>query len=144
LPFCKKGEKVQPYLEKIQNILNDLQNRLLNKACRTLLSPQEVSWWEAFFEEQKYWNALYLVQNRRLKFQFLWPIQSNSAETIVEKIHADSSILDEEKINLRVYGKSCDIYVGGYKNQKLIKLEKKKHGWRFPRHACWKFYCGCK
>jgi hypothetical protein len=61
LPFCKKGERVQPYLKKIQNALDDLQKRFLNKACRTLLSSYKVSWWEAFFEEQKCWNASYLV-----------------------------------------------------------------------------------
>jgi hypothetical protein len=34
-------------------------------------------------------------------------------------------MLDKEEINLRVYGEFRDIYVGGYKNQKLIELEKK-------------------
>jgi hypothetical protein len=32
--------------------------------------------------------------------------------------------LDEEEINLRVYAESQDIYVGGYRNQQVIKLEK--------------------
>jgi hypothetical protein len=44
LPLCKKGERVQPCLEKIQNALDDLQKGLLNEACRSLLSIQELSW----------------------------------------------------------------------------------------------------
>jgi hypothetical protein len=33
LPLCKKGKRVQPCLEKIHNVLDDLQKRLINKAC---------------------------------------------------------------------------------------------------------------
>jgi hypothetical protein len=44
LPFCKKGERVQSYLEKIQTALHNFQKRLLNKACQAFLSFQEVSW----------------------------------------------------------------------------------------------------
>jgi hypothetical protein len=32
--------------------------------------------------------------------------------------------LDKEKINLRVYDESQDIYLGGYWNQQAMKLEK--------------------
>ncbi len=124
LPLCKKGERVQPCLEKIQNALDDLQKGLLNEACRSLLSIQELSWQETFFEHQKCWNAAYLVQDRRLKFEFLWPVRTNGVGTVIQEVQADTSILDEEEINLRVYGESRDIYVGGYKNQRLIELEK--------------------
>jgi hypothetical protein len=53
------------------------------------------------------------VQDKRLKLQFLWPIRTNGAETVAEEENAKTGILDEEEINLRVYGKSCDIYVEG-------------------------------
>jgi hypothetical protein len=45
-------------------------------------------------------------------------------ETVVEEDYADTGILDEEEINLRVYGESRDIYVERYKNQRLIESEK--------------------
>jgi hypothetical protein len=45
-------------------------------------------------------------------------------KTIVEENYVNTAILDEEEINLRVYRESHDIYVGGYKNQRLIELEK--------------------
>jgi hypothetical protein len=45
-------------------------------------------------------------------------------ETVVEEDYMDTGILDEEEINLRVYGQPRDIYVEGYKNQRLIELEK--------------------
>jgi hypothetical protein len=52
LPLCKKGEIVQPCIEKIQNALHDLQKRLLNEACRALFSPQEISWWQDFLKSK--------------------------------------------------------------------------------------------
>jgi hypothetical protein len=126
LPLCKKGEILSSTLfKKIQNALDDLQKSLLNEACRSLFSAQELLWGEAFFEKQKCWNATYLVQDRRLKFEFLWPVRTNGAGTVVQEVQADTGILDEEEINLRVYGESRDIYVGGYKNQSIIELEKK-------------------
>jgi hypothetical protein len=45
-------------------------------------------------------------------------------ETVAEEDYADTGILDEKEINLRFYGESHHIYVGGYKNQRLIELEK--------------------
>jgi hypothetical protein len=117
LPFYTKGEKVQPCLEKIQNALDDLQKKPLNEACWALLSPHELSWWKAFFEEQKCWNASYLIQDKRFKVQFLWPVKTSGAKTVVGEVHADIGILDEEKINLRIYGESRDIYIGRYKSK---------------------------
>jgi hypothetical protein len=55
----------------------------------------------------------------------LWPVRTNRAGTIDQEVQANTGVLDEEEINLRVYGESRDIYVGGYKNQRLIELEKK-------------------
>jgi hypothetical protein len=42
LPLCKKRERVQPSIEKIQNALNDLQKGLQNEACQSFFSPQKL------------------------------------------------------------------------------------------------------
>jgi hypothetical protein len=77
-----------------------------------------------FVKINKCWNAAYVVEDRRLKFEFLWPVRTNGAGIIDQEVQADTSMLDEEEINLRVYEESRNIYVGGYKNQRLIELEK--------------------
>ncbi len=36
----------------------------------------------------------------------------------------ETRMMDEKEINLCVFGETRKIYVGGYKNQKVIELEK--------------------
>lgn len=89
-----------------------------------MFTADEIAWWEAFFEGQQNQNASYMVQDRRLKYAFSWPLIRGSKESDAQQETTLGPILDEEEINLRVYGESRDIYVGGYQNQKMIELEK--------------------
>jgi hypothetical protein len=123
LPLSKKGERVQGSLEKIQNDLADVEKGILGS--RILFSDEEISWWEEFFEAQRNQNAGYLVQDRRLKVSFVWPAIQENEIGLVEEDTKTGEALNEKEINLRVYGESRDIYVGGYRNQQAIELEKK-------------------
>ena len=45
-------------------------------------------------------------------------------ESLSQEHRQQGGVLDEEEINLQVYRETCDIYVGGYRNQRVIELEK--------------------
>jgi hypothetical protein len=123
LPLLRKGERMQNSLEYIQKALVDIEEGILNVHVRKLLAPEEVKWWETFFQEQRDQNAFWMVQDRRLKYAFIWPGSENHEATPrLEEVESEE--INEAEIDLRVYGQSREIYVGPFRNQRAIELEK--------------------
>jgi hypothetical protein len=123
MPLLKKGERMQSSLEHIQKALADVEKGILNPELRTLFGPEVVQWWETFFQEQRDQNEFWMVQDRRLKYAFVWPgSEIYGAAPRVEEIETEG--INETEIDLRVYGESREIYVGPFRNQRAIELEK--------------------
>ena len=121
MPLCKKGDKVTLSLDEMEKALCEIEKGILG--ARVLFSEEDVNWWNMFFEEQREFNTSLLVEDRPLKYSFVWPLGENRSSEFQDQIEEVVAV-DEAEIDLRVFGPSRDIYVGPYRNPKLIELEK--------------------
>ena len=121
MPLCKKGDKVALSLDEMEKALCKIEKGILG--ARVLFFEEDLTWWNSFFEEQREFNVSLLVEDRPLKYPFVWPLGENQTPEYQDLVREDVAI-DEAEIDLRVFGPSRDIYVGPYRNPKLIELEK--------------------
>ena len=118
-PLCKKGDKVDLSSEEMEKALQVVEKGILD--ARILFSDSDMNWWNTFFEEQRQFNLSLLIPDRPLNYAFVWP-NSNIAEA--EEHVSEQVQVNEAEIDLRVFGPTRDIYVGPYRNPKLIALDK--------------------
>jgi len=119
MPLCKKGEKVVINVDEMEKALCEVEHGILK--AQILFSDAEISWWNAFFQGQREFNSTLLIQDRPLKYPFIWPY--SSGEDMGECVPGPI-IIDEAEIDLRVFGETREIYVGPYRNPKVMQLEK--------------------
>src|SRR5450759_689618 len=118
-PICKKGEKVDLSSEEMEKALRMVEKGVMEASI--LFSDTDITWWNTFFEEQRQFNVSLLIPDRPLHYSFVWP---NSDDIQMEENVPEQVEIDEAKIDLRVFGPTRDIYVGPYRNPKLIALDK--------------------
>jgi hypothetical protein len=128
--LSKKGEKrsdlqsqngvgTKISLEEMEHHLCEIEMEIL--AMEKLFKNDEMMWWNKFFEEQREFNNSLLIEDRTLSMTFKWPKGQSEHEFVAP---TPMVLLDEAEIDDRVYGPTRDIYVGPYRNQKKIELEK--------------------
>jgi hypothetical protein len=102
LPLCKKGARIQCSLEWIQNELLVLERTIMD-GSKKFFSLEDTTWWKTFFEEQRQQNASWMVQDRRLKTIFIWPILEIGQVTLRAETDIQVEEVDEAAVDLRVY-----------------------------------------
>jgi hypothetical protein len=126
--LAKKGEKktiaggpmTKATLEQMEECLVEVEKSIMGVS--KLFTEDQISWWTLFFKEQRLHNISLVPKNRPLTKEWRWP--ETSTEDIELNHMVEVVAMDIDMINDRVYGPTRDIYVGPYRNQRMIDLEK--------------------
>jgi hypothetical protein len=127
IPLVKKGERKAIDNDNVftatemETYLGEIEKSILG--ARSLFSQEQIEWWVSFFVEQKDYNETLLVGDRFPKYTFRWP-GIHRENRCVELDDETQPNFTESQIEERVYGPTRDIYVGPYRNQRLLEMEK--------------------
>ena len=127
IPLVRKGERGEqdsnPTPLQLEGNITAFEKHIL--LLQRYLSNEDLSWWEAFFEEQRSINVSHF-RAHVLATDFVLPRFAADIAQVpsVGVVDVELDPIDTQVLEENVHGQTRDIYVGVYRNPRIIEREK--------------------